>query len=61
MASDWKERLGVVYSTNPDFRFEKGEEETSETLPPGSRICGCVLDKKQRKGQVGDPDHGICG
>ena len=51
MASDWKERLGVVYSTNPDFRFEKGEEETSETLPPGKQDLRVRLDKKQRKGK----------
>ena len=51
MASDWKERLGVVYSTNPDFRFEKGEEETSETLPPGKQDLRVRLDKKQREGK----------
>ncbi|HPJ78879.1 MAG TPA: translation initiation factor [Prolixibacteraceae bacterium] len=51
MASDWKERLGVVYSTNPDFRFEKGEEETKETLPPGKQDLRVRLDKKQRKGK----------
>lgn len=27
--NDWKDRLNVVYSTNPDFRYETtGEEET---------------------------------
>lgn len=51
MASDWKDRLGVVYSTNPDFRFEKGEEETKVTLPPGKQDLRVRLDKKQRKGK----------
>ncbi len=51
MASDWKERLGVVYSTNPDYRFEKGEEEAMETLPPGKQDLRVRLDKKQRKGK----------
>lgn len=51
MASDWKERLGVVYSTNPDFRFEKGEEEAAETLPPAKQDLRVRLDKKQRKGK----------
>ena len=23
---DWKDRLGVVYSTNPDFKYETSEE-----------------------------------
>ena len=33
MANDWKERLGVVFSTNPDFKYESIEEEEAETLP----------------------------
>ena len=36
--NDWKERLNVVYSTNPDFKYESVEEEAVETL-----------DKKQQK------------
>ena len=28
MDNDWKKRLGMVYSTNPDFQFETGEEIT---------------------------------
>ena len=39
--NDWKERLNVVYSTNPDFNYEHGEEE--ETATP---------DKKQQKLRV---------
>ena len=30
--NDWKERLNVVYSTNPDFKYESVEEEAVETL-----------------------------
>ena len=30
--NDWKDRLNVVYSTNPDFKFDNGEEDgTGET------------------------------
>ena len=29
---DWKERLNIVYSTNPDFQYEKAELEDVETL-----------------------------
>ena len=39
--NDWKERLNVVYSTNPDFKYESVEEEAVETL-----------DKKQQKLRV---------
>ena len=30
--NDWKARLGMVYSTNPDFQFETDEEDEPETL-----------------------------
>ena len=29
---DWKSRLGVVYSTNPDFQYETASEAEAETL-----------------------------
>ena len=34
MAKDWKDRLGMMYSTNPDFEYEYDAEEEQETLPP---------------------------
>ena len=34
--NDWKQRLGVVYSTNPDFCFDTGETEETAT-PEASR------------------------
>ena len=30
--NDWKERLNVVYSTNPDFKYENVEKEETKTL-----------------------------
>ena len=35
--NDWKDRLNVVYSTNPDFKFDNGEEDEPETLEPGKQ------------------------
>lgn len=37
--NDWKDRLNVVYSTNPDFKFDNGEEDEPETLEPGNNSC----------------------
>ena len=34
MKNDWKDRLNVVYSTNPDFSYESDSDEAvAETLP----------------------------
>jgi translation initiation factor 1 len=48
---DWKERLGVVYSTNSDFKFQQEENESTETPPPSKQNLRVMLDKKQRKGK----------
>lgn len=50
--NDWKERLNVVYSTNPDFRYETEMEEESETLPPQQQRLRVQLDRKNRGGKV---------
>lgn len=50
-AKDWKDRLGVVYSTNPDFTYHKGENEEPDTLLPQQQNLLVSLDRKQRKGK----------
>ena len=41
---------GTVYSTNPDFAFDYGEEEVV-TLEPAKQNLRVMLDKKQRGGK----------
>lgn len=49
--SDWKQRLGMVYSTNPDFEYTTQEPEQAETLPPSQQNLRVWLDRKQRGGK----------
>lgn len=51
MENDWKKRLGVVYSTNENFKFETESSEESETLPNKQQNLIVSLDKKNRKGK----------
>lgn len=51
--NDWKERLNVVYSTNPDFRYEtEPVGNTAATLPPEKQNLRVTTDKKHRAGKV---------
>ena len=50
--NDWKDRLSVVYSTNPDFRYETHDEEEASTLPPSQQKLRVQLDRKNRGGKV---------
>ena len=52
MAKDWKERLGVVYSTNSEFQYRNEEEEQQETISPQQQDLRVSLDKKNRKGKA---------
>lgn len=52
MAKDWKDRLGVVYSTNPDYGYNKDENEEQNTLAPLQQNLKVFLDKKKRKGKM---------
>lgn len=49
--NDWKKRLGVVYSTNPDFVFENGQEEEPETPEPSRQRLLVGIDRRNRAGK----------
>ncbi len=51
-SNDWKERLNVVYSTNPDFKYDTDDEESVETLPKEKQQLRVSFDKRNRGGKV---------
>lgn len=61
MANDWKDRLGMVYSTNPDFKYETDSAEDQETLPANKQEMRVQLDKKQRNGKKATLITGFVG
>ena len=50
--NDWKERLGVTYSTNPDFQYQSQDNSEEETLPKEKQLLRIMLDKRNRSGKV---------
>lgn len=51
MTNDWKDRLGVVFSTNRDFNYDNDDVEEQQTLPPQQQNLKVQLDRKKRKGK----------
>ena len=49
--NDWKSRLGVVYSTNPDFTYETESAAETETLPPAKQRLVVTIDRRNRGGK----------
>lgn len=49
--NDWKSRLGVVYSTNPDFQYQQESTVEQETLEPGKQRLIVRIDRRQRAGK----------
>ncbi len=49
--NDWKKRLGVVYSTNPDFQFTEQEETEQQTLAPSAQKLTVTIDRRNRGGK----------
>ena len=50
--NDWKARLNVVYSTNPDYQYENEEIEEAETLPKNQQKLRVSMEKKGRGGKT---------
>ena len=49
--NDWQKRLGVVYSTNPDFEYEESVEEEEITPAPSQQRLTVSIDRRNRGGK----------
>ena len=50
--NDWKDRLNVVYSTNPNFTYETEECDEQETLPKNAQRLRVRIEKNHRGGKT---------
>ena len=50
--NDWKDRLGMVYSTNPNFQYDTGEEDEIEPLPKNQQRLRVRMEKTGRGGKT---------
>lgn len=51
--NDWKDRLNVVYSTNPDFNYVTNEKEKeTETIDKKQQKLRVSIEKKGRGGKT---------
>ena len=50
--NDWKDRLNIVYSTNPDFAYSTDEKEEIETLPKQQQKLRVSIEKNHRGGKT---------
>ena len=49
--NNWKKRIGVVYSTDPNFKYTEQTEQEPETLEPGRQKLIVGIDRRNRSGK----------
>lgn len=48
---DWKDRLNIVYSTNPDYNYEVPAQIQVDTPAPQKQLLRVSIDRKKRNGK----------
>ncbi len=59
--NEFKNREGVVYSTNPEFSYSERGSFFQETLPKSQQNLTVLLDRKSRAGKVVTLIQGFIG
>ena len=62
-SNKWKERKDIVYSTNPDFKYDyENTEGELSTMDPGKQKLRVYMDSKARsKGKLATVVNGFIG
>lgn len=50
--NDWKHRLGMVYSTNPDYDFVSDDEPQKASLPRNAQKLRVSMERAGRGGKT---------
>ncbi len=59
--NDWKDRLGVVFSTNPDYQYEYQEDQEQQTFPCNQQKLRVRMEKNNRGGKIVTVISGFTG
>ena len=59
--NQFKNRIDIVYSTNPDFQYDEEKDQSNETLLPSKQNLKILLDKKNRGGKTATIITGFIG
>lgn len=59
--NDWKERLGIVYSTNASYNYETDAEPEAELLPPSQQKLRVQVEKHGHGGKTVTIVRGFTG
>jgi translation initiation factor 1 len=51
MSKKNKDKIGVVYSTDPNFNYQFNEDNEQETISPEKQLLYVSIDRKQRAGK----------
>ena len=46
-----KKRIGVVFSTDPEYDYQHKEQEEVATLPKQQQVLRVMIDRKRRRGK----------
>ncbi|GHV02889.1 translation initiation factor [Bacteroidia bacterium] len=59
--NDWKQRLNIVYSTDPDFQYKNSEPAGAQTPSPSQQQLRVWIDRHRSAGKQATIVRGFVG